>query len=83
MTKRITYRGFDRPNLLEAFNRVQNRENWKLPIDAWVPPEVVDLTVAAIEFFAGGGAEVVERYEDERDVRVRIKAPGYYALIGA
>jgi hypothetical protein len=74
---------YTRGELLELFGAVQNRENWKGPIDAFVDLRVDWArigTFLAIEFFTGSRA-VMEQMRD--GVRYRVTADGYYATIGA
>ena len=72
--------GYNRKQLHEAFDAVKDKKAWKMPIDAIIPSDKVDVTEAAIGFFAGGGAEVIKTFKNGT---VRIIAPGYYELIGA
>jgi hypothetical protein len=74
------YGGFTHEQLSAAFNLVKNPENWKLRIDATVPGETdVMLLHSAVEFFTGGGAEIVS----QKDGTLRVTASGYYACIGS
>ena len=71
--------GYNRKQLHEAFDAVKDKKAWKMPIDAVIPKDKVEVTSAAIGFFAGGGAESFTL----KNGKVRIIAPGYYELIGA
>jgi hypothetical protein len=71
--------GYNRKQLHEAFDAVKDKKAWKMPIDAIIPNDKIDVTAAAIGFFAGGEAEVFKL----KNGKVRIIAPGYYNLIGA
>lgn len=78
------YRGFTRAALARAFERVQNPEHWKRPIDAVIQAEDATVTAAAIAFFAGSPCEfrAVRRRKGEPR-RMRVKAPGYWLSVGA
>lgn len=71
--------GYTQDQLKNAFTMVENRDNWKHPIDAEIPEIDRHIVATAIEFFAGGKAKFTAAGEG----RLRVKAPGYYALIGA
>lgn len=45
------YKGFTHDALHEAFDRLCDPADWKAPISAWVPGELVLVACAAIEFF--------------------------------
>lgn len=80
----IVYRDYTHGQLTDAFELVQNKEHWKLPIDTVLPTGVtlaqVELIEAAIVYFTGGGS-TVRRFHATGQIRVT--APGYYASIGA
>lgn len=71
--------GYTQDQLKNAFTLVESQENWKYPIDAEIPANDRHIVATAIEFFAGGQATFTAAGEG----RLRVKAPGYYALIGA
>lgn len=77
------YDGYTREELKAAFERVQDPTNWKNPIKAVITVKDRDAETrvigSAIDFFAGGGAE----FQDGPKNTVRVRAPGYYVLIGA
>ncbi len=73
------FRGYARKQLHAAFDAVKDKKNWKMPIVATITEDKVDVTDAAISFFAGGGVETATL----KNGKIRIVAPGYYALIGA
>ena len=79
MDEEIEYAGYKRGDLQSAFNRVVNKENWKMAIDAVIPESELDVTHRAIEFFTG--SEMTCSYFG--DGNFRVKAEGYYARIGA
>lgn len=64
--------------LHEAFRHVQDRD-WKNPINARVPLAMVDVTLDAIDYIAGGEARVVAQTRTS----AHLTAPGYYTMIGA
>jgi hypothetical protein len=68
------------PQLKEAFEKVQNKEHWKNPIDAFIDPKDYDVTDDAIAFFTGTRINyaVTARVGPNRG-KIHIKADGYYA----
>lgn len=79
----VAYRGYKQRQLEAAFKLVQPVGNWKMKIDARVPyaadSDEVKLICASIDYFTGGLWKVTPVGASE----TRIKAPGYYAVIGA
>lgn len=72
---------FSEPEMRKAFEAVQ-AENWKDPVDAVVAFDDVSVTVAAIQFFAGSEA-YLKPLGPSHDHAFHVKAPGYYARVGA
>lgn len=74
---------FTRGELAEAFRRVENKQNWKYPIDAMLAGELTHRECAAIRqaviFFAGCEA----MFTKVRGNGYRVQAVGYYAAIGS
>ena len=62
------------------FELIQNKENWKLPIEAVIPSRYFTQFDRAARFFTGGGL-VVEHTHKNGLITVRGK--GYYHYIGA
>lgn len=65
----------------DAFDRVCDKTNWKLPIDKALvcsADEAIFIRYA-IEFMAGGGARAINQFDDT----YRFRHPGYYVVIGA
>ncbi len=62
-----------------AFDQVQNKDNWKSPVDAMILTKNVKITEAAIIHYTGSVATFTRI--DGNNTRVR--AAGYYAAIGA
>jgi hypothetical protein len=73
------FAGYKRSELEAAFTAVQDRDNWKKPIAAIVARKDVDVTIAAIVFFAGCSASVAPRDDDTW----MIDAVGYYRAVGS
>lgn len=67
--------GFTKMQLDTAFKAVQNRENWKNPIDVMVDDAAVRVTVEAIKFFHASDPKVTPLGEG----KTRIKGIGYAA----
>jgi hypothetical protein len=79
------HKGFSRKTLWKAFNRIQSRVHWKLPIDITLPASEAPLAneaTAAVGFYAGGGLKV-SKLDLPSGPALHFEAPGYYALIGA
>ena len=76
--KKIVW-GYSVGDLKKAFTKVQNKKNWKNPIEAIILTCDVPITVKAIAFFAGSRTEVVKMSNGQS----KIIAPGYYLSIGA
>lgn len=68
-----------RGQLKEAFEKVQNKENWKLPIDSLCVPQDVQNIKNAIIFFTGS---VPTFKKSEKGYTYRVQAAGYYAAVG-
>jgi hypothetical protein len=67
--------------LSDVFDKVANKENWKMPIDATVAltdAEIAILTDAVI-FYAGCVPSVTKLGNG----RYRVQAEGYYNAVGA
>jgi len=71
-------REFPEGEMRAAFEAVQSK-NWKDPIAATIDAEELCVTAAAIEFFAGSEMYI----KALGDHKFHIKAPGYYARVGA
>lgn len=70
---------YSRAELKAAFERVQNAQNWKLPIDTVIPSKDKEVTEEAIIFFAGCRPYFVRGIKGH----LRVQAVGYYAAVGA
>ncbi len=68
-----------REQLKEAFEKVQNKEHWKNPIDAYIRKDEYDITNEAIIYFTGTAINysVLERGGPNMG-KLHIKADGYY-----
>ena len=80
-TQIVTAEGFTRGDLSAAFDRVADKGNWKLAIDALVTvadPRELLLIARAVPFFAGCEAEITAEGRGHR-----VRAVGYYAAVGA
>ena len=68
--------------LAAAFARVENKANWKFPIDCTVSvadDRDMETIRAAVTWFTGSEAT----FAFKRPNRYRVQAKGYYAAIGA
>jgi len=83
----VNGRAVTRGELSAAFDRVANKVNWKLPINTviTVTGDDMPVIVEAVKFFAGCIPTFTPaRGKNEPGVyRVRVKAKGYYAAVGA
>lgn len=71
---------YSEAKMREAFTKVQNKKNWKLPIHARIEGDVDrDLIQAAVIYFTGSVCEFTDLPSGE----VLVDAAGYYACIGA
>lgn len=70
---------YSREQLLQVFEQVCNKRNWKNPINKVVPLDSDrDLIYEAIVYFAGCSPQ----FKVEND-KLRIVAEGYYNAVGA
>jgi hypothetical protein len=76
---------YSRAELREAFEAVQHPDNWKLAIDAAIPEYMREVTREAVVFFAGcvPTFEPVNPKARKSFRRLRVRAVGYYAAVGA
>ncbi len=77
----VNGKGVSRRELQDAFEKVQNKDNWKMSVNAYVPESddaAKNLYAAAIEFFTGSKAEFMALSNG-----MVVKAEGYYAAVGA
>jgi hypothetical protein len=82
----VVFMGYTRKELKRAFEEVQNRENWKLPIDtvmiASVNPTddvpVISKVTAAVQFYTASTPTFVRE-----GAHWRVRAAGYYEAVGA
>jgi hypothetical protein len=61
------------------FAKIKPKGHWKNPIDCWINEDDFDACSDACVFFTGSLLEVYAK----RGNKVRVKAAGYYAAIGA
>jgi len=67
MSERVeVHKGFTRDELSAAFDRVKDPADWRAPISAVVPGQVIDVTEAAIEFFTAIRPEVRLNVVDDK-----------------
>lgn len=69
----------NRETLLPVFEKVQNKEHWKNPIDAHIEAKDYGITDDAISYFTGTRINyaVVETGGPNKG-KIHIKADGYY-----
>jgi len=71
--------GYGEPALRAAFEQVQDRSNWKNPIDAIIRDTAKAVVCEAIVFYTGSVPKVTELGGG----MIRVQADGYYVAIGA
>ena len=76
----MSYDKFTREQLLEAFELVENKTNWKLPIDKTIDSKDVEVVGKAIPYFTGSIAHFTPIMGTNQ---VRVQASGYYEAVGA
>ena len=64
--------------LKEAFDKVANKNDWKNPINRWIPKSDLEATEIAVIHFTGSIVHVL----DEKEKKVKIRADGYHHAIG-
>ena len=70
---------YTQDQLMEAMRLVENKENWKLPVDCVVPADSDrDLIFQAVIYFTGS----IPSFTPVKD-GFRVQATGYYAEIGS
>ena len=62
------------------FELIQNKENWKLPIEAVIPQRYFTKFYNAAVFFTGGGLILDQEHKNGL---VTVRGKGYYHYIGA
>ena len=78
----VAYGGYTNQQLSDAFDLVKSDVHWKYPIDKVIEGATraqLDLIETAIRYYAGGGVS----FQHLPDRCVRVRAAGYYNLIGA
>lgn len=73
-----THKGYKIADLRVAFDRVCDRFNWKNPIRSWISENEVNITRAAVEFFAACEIRITDQWNN----CVCVEADGYYAVCG-
>lgn len=66
---------YTQEQLEQAFQKVQNKEHWKNPIDAFCRAEELEITREAINYFTATNTYFEQ---DQGNGWARIKAKGYY-----
>ena len=72
--------GYTRKQLREVFHKVENKDNWKYPIQAVIEKDDLGIVTKAVEFFTGSKVEVVSTLTTGK---IAVYASGYYETIGA
>jgi hypothetical protein len=82
----ILGREVTRREMREAFDKVANQANWKMPINATIPIDNdFDLLLVreAVIFFTGSVPEITVATYVRPRCKYRVRAAGYYQTIGA
>lgn len=79
-------KSYTRKQLSEAFDKVSNKEHWKLPINAvlpeWFSVAETELITAAVIFYTGSVPTFEREYKNGAG-STKVQAAGYYAAVGA
>ncbi len=70
------YRGFSYPQLKAAFDKLADPSDWRAPIYAVMPGELVSVAVAAIQFFTATEPDV---QLDMQHMKYHVQSIGYRA----
>lgn len=83
--KIILSEGYSRNQLKQAFEKVQNKENWKLPTnEIWVETvEEAKLICRAVTFYTGGKTHYYRVTRNSIKGYFIHSSEGYYYYIGA
>lgn len=73
---------YSRAQLKAAFELVENKANWKMPVKSTIFACGREVTEAAIIFYTGSVPKFVE-VAGSNGLLLRVTARGYYAAIGA
>ena len=65
---------FTREQLLEAFNKVQNKDHWKNPIDSFCSKDEIEIVTEAIIYFTA----TEPTFKAVGINKLQVTAPGYY-----
>ena len=79
-------REYSEEELHSAFDRVKNKEHWKLPIRCTIDykdEDDIDLIRESIIYFTGSVPDIDVRELKNGKKRVKVSAVGYYIAIGA
>jgi len=76
------YAGFTVEELKRAFEHVEDYDDWRNPIDAWVTEAMFLVTSAAVEFYTGTKLRIVDKAVLKRAngdglSTYRVQADGY------
>lgn len=75
---------YSRQKLHDAFSLIQNKDNWKLPINSLLPQDAdAQMFREAVIFFAGCTPNFSTTFTKSGRKVVRIMAKGYYKAVGA
>ena len=73
---------FERTKHKALFDLICNKENWKLPIDCWIPQNAFEEFNQAVVFFTAGFLYRTGE-TTAAGTMIRCKANGYYTDCGA
>lgn len=79
-------REYSEEELHSAFDRVKNKEHWKLPIRCTIDykdEDDIDLIRESVIYFTGSVPDIDVRELKNGKKRVKVSAVGYYIAIGA
>lgn len=57
--KHREYQGFTIADLRKTFEALQNPDDWRSPIDAWIPRQLYEIARVAVDYFTATSLDVV------------------------
>ena len=74
---------YTREELDKAFSKIQNKINWKHPVNAIIDEKDLELVTEAIIFFCGCVPTFTPIFSSPSEPKLWVQAVGYYAAVGA
>ena len=74
---------YTREELDKAFSKVQNKINWKHPVNAIIDEGEQELVTQAVVFFCGCVPTFTPIFSEPNKPKLWVRAVGYHAAVGA